>query len=245
MKYFGQSDIGIERKNNEDNYAIVKNKDKDLLVVVCDGVGGGNAGEVASFETVNYFTNEFKKSSKLDDYNTIIEYLNKHIDKINDIVYSLSTTTKEYKDMATTLTGFIKTKNHMISFNVGDSRVLIQNSNSKITSITTDHNYYNDLIRFNNVDVKTAKEHKYAKRITRAIGSVIPHTPEFNNIPLDVKNILVCTDGFYEFVSNIKIQEVISQIDTPIISKVDELIKLAIENESNDNITIVLVDMVN
>ena len=245
MKYFGQSDVGIKRKNNEDNYSIIKNNDKDILVIVCDGVGGGNAGEVASFETVNYFTNEFKKTSNLDDSNKIIEYLTYHINKINDIVFSLSTTTKEYSGMATTLTGFVITKNNIIAFNVGDSRVLIQGSNDKISVITKDHNYANELVRFNNVDEQEALKHEYANRITRAIGSVIPHTPEFYPIPKDIKNIIACTDGFYDFVSNSKIKKIISEKNKPIISKVNDLINLSINNNSNDNITLVLVEMEN
>ena len=244
MKYFGQSDVGIIRTNNEDNYATIRNNDNDLLVVVCDGVGGGNAGEIASFETVNYFTNEFEKSTNLNSYDKIIEYLSFHIDKINNIVFSLSTTTKEYSGMATTLTGILKTKDHIIAFNVGDSRVIIQNTNNRLETVTIDHNYGNELIRFNNVEEKTARNHPLAKRITRAIGSSIPHTPEFYQISLDVKSIIVCSDGFYEFVSLKDIQEEIS-INKSIITKVNNLINMSINNKSNDNITLVLIDLEN
>ena len=61
LDYSAISEIGLKREKNQDSYCAIKNKNGDLLLMVCDGIGGGKAGEVASGETVKYFIETFKE----------------------------------------------------------------------------------------------------------------------------------------------------------------------------------------
>ena len=70
LDYSAISEIGLKREKNQDSYCTIKNKNGDLLLMVCDGIGGGKAGEVASGETVKYFIETFKECGIDPDFYT-------------------------------------------------------------------------------------------------------------------------------------------------------------------------------
>ena len=241
MKYFSQTDIGHVRKKNEDHHAIIKNKDNDLLVVLCDGVGGSNAGDIASFETVKYFCEVFIESSNLSDRDRICDYLKYHIHAVNKEIFSLSTTSKSLKDMGTTLTGVLITNKYIIGYNLGDSRIYVVDKNNNLVLVSTDHNVKNDLIYNKNYSEEQANSHPKSTYITKAIGYQYDLQADFYEINNNIKSILICSDGLSDHVNTNIISHILMTNDS-ISLKVGKLINSALDVGGKDNITVVLLE---
>ena len=90
MKYFGISDIGLVRKINQDCFSITTNKAQDTLAIVCDGVGGGRSGDVASKAAASFLSNQFNNCEVFNDDQQIKEWLRKAITEVNEFVVALA-----------------------------------------------------------------------------------------------------------------------------------------------------------
>ena len=90
IKAFGASDIGLHRKQNQDSYLIVENEAKDLLAVVCDGIGGGLAGDVASHMAVAHMKERFIRKQSFHDDLDVKHWLKTIIQEANDLIFMQS-----------------------------------------------------------------------------------------------------------------------------------------------------------
>ena len=102
MKCFGATDTGLVRANNQDSYVIASNEVGDVFALVCDGIGGGNSGDVASQTAIQYFSEVFSANKGFKDEEEALTWLRYQIRKANDTVFTLSTTRREYQGMGTT-----------------------------------------------------------------------------------------------------------------------------------------------
>lgn len=239
MKIFGQSDKGNIRENNEDYYTIARNLDDDIMIIVCDGVGGSSNGELASYKTGITLSDVFSKTCSMN-FNDLTNFLKRNIEEINKLIHSYKLELK-VPSIGTTLTGIIITKRFSIVFNVGDSRVYTF-SNNEIKQITYDHNVMCDLIRYNGLSYSEASEHEKAYHITRAIGPFDEIEPEFTYLENNFDYVLLCTDGLTNVVSDKDINKEI-QSNKTVTKKIDALINQALFKGGYDNITAVLVKM--
>ena len=146
LDYSAVSEIGLKREKNQDSYCTIKNKNGDLLLMVCDGIGGGKAGEVASGETVKYFIETFKECDKFNSLQDAKAFMRFHISKANEEVYRLSCRYKEFFGMGTTLTALLITDKGVLSCNVGDSRIYGY-ADGKSFRLTVDHTLVNEMIQ--------------------------------------------------------------------------------------------------
>lgn len=185
------TDVGNFRKINEDYVGYYIDETKEIYVVA-DGMGGHNAGEVASELAVNTVIEYLKNIEEID-----IEWqLTKAIKKANENIFELSHTKKEYEGMGTTITvAFIK-KGKMVVGNVGDSSCYIIDKDDKILKVTKDHSLVQQLVDNGTITEEEALIHPNKNVITRALGTsdlVIVDT-----FVLDLKEIkktILCTDG--------------------------------------------------
>ena len=237
MKSYGITDIGLSRKYNQD-YTLECDEpigNLENLYVVCDGLGGHNAGEYASSTAAENFFDfvEFSESK------TPLSIFKEAVLKTNRIVYDAGQE-PAYQGMASTLVGVTVAGNIAYVVNVGDSRAYVIGPN-EITQITWDHSYVAELVREGQITKDEARFHKKNNVITRAIGAEISVKPDFFQVVLEEDEILlVCTDGLYNMVSDMTIKSVVNSHNT-LKAKAQRLIDLANEAGGKDNIAVVLI----
>ncbi len=144
MYIAGKSDIGLVRSTNQDNYLIVKNKDNDVLALVCDGIGGSKAGDVASLSVIKFVGHAFSNTEAFSSAVSAKLYLEKVIRLANDDLFAKTLESEEYSGMGTTLVGALFLSEHTLVVNVGDSRAYTLKDN-ELRQVTTDHSLVNDL----------------------------------------------------------------------------------------------------
>ena len=237
MKSYGITDIGLARKYNQD-YTLECDEpigNLDNLYVVCDGLGGHNAGEYASSTAAENFFDfvEFSQSRMP------LSIFKDAVIKTNRVVYEAGQE-PAYQGMATTLVAITVTDNMAYVVNVGDSRAYVIGPDD-ITQITWDHSYVAELIREGQITRDEARFHKKNNVITRAIGAEMSVSPDFFQVELeDDELLMICTDGLYNMVSDMTIRSVVTSRNT-LKAKCHRLVDLANEAGGKDNIAVVLI----
>lgn len=234
-----KSDKGKKRCNNEDACYVMPQKN---LYIVADGVGGSNAGEVASrlavTETANYFLDNQTDNFASDD--DVREFFEKCVEHVNEVICEKSKITSENKGMATTLIIAFAYKNNMYIANIGDSRAYLCNEGT-ITQVTEDHTYVNGLVKAGLISKKEAEHHEDKNMITRAVGT--GEGVEADMFKVEIKTgdiLLICTDGLYGEVDDRTIIQILEQ-DKEMSDVAKDLVNQANENGGRDNITVVCI----
>ena len=239
MEYFGLTDIGLYRDKNEDSYMAITNEYGDLLVLICDGIGGANAGEVASSEIIKYFSEIYPSSGPFSDLIMAKEYIIHHMAIANRKVFDLSLENDEYKGMGTTVTGILYTSHGVLSINVGDSRVY-GFADKKLFRLTTDHTLVNEMLLNGQISFEESFNHPKKHFLVRAIGV-------WDSVDVDVHKVknmdyyLACTDGLHGYVEADDLVKIIYRDDLSVKEKARKLMDLALLKGGYDNITLVLV----
>jgi protein phosphatase len=248
--YAAKTHPGQKRDNNEDNLLILPDQG---LFLVADGMGGHNAGEVASAMAVETVTREAANlpalgakvswwrrlfGSPKSNFNPV-EWLHGTIVRANERIYREAQGSAQRKGMGTTLALILKREQALLTAHVGDSRVY-RIRNGKITQLTQDHSLAQELVR---QGVMTEEEALYSAPsnvLTRALGvrekvaeDIIYHSVE----PGDL--FLLCSDGLYNMVDEDDMVHVIKG-DGGLEDKAEKLIQQANAAGGVDNITVVL-----
>lgn len=233
MDYGYKTDIGMVREVNEDRYLYV-NEEEYTLLAVADGMGGHNAGDVASSMLIDEI---LKYNLKCDFLNDTEINIRKCIEMANEKIYRYAIEKPGCHGMGTTVTLAVIKGDKVYFANVGDSRGYILNESLK--KITIDHSYVEELVMKGEITEDEAKKHPNRNQITRAIGTN-------NSVKIDIftvdKNrddiILLCTDGFVNMLSEKEIEDVIKTSEK-LQEAVDKLVDMANDNGGCDNITVV------
>jgi serine/threonine protein phosphatase PrpC len=232
------SDVGCVRTNNEDAYGY----DPELgIFVICDGMGGMAAGEVASATAAATLVNTFSESSGTEL--PVSTRLQQAVHTANRIVWELGQL-PEHKGMGTTTVTAALDGFKLVIANVGDSRAyLVQNGHE--TQITVDHSYINELIRNGTLtpeNAHLADLHGYESVITRAIGVADTVEPDYYAIDLTPgTQIVLATDGLTRYLQQGELAAILQA--TPFESVCANLIDLAKRRGGHDNITCVLLQV--
>ncbi len=230
------SDVGCVRTNNEDAYGY----DSELgIFVICDGMGGMAAGEVASSNSVSALVHTFAESAGTDL--SISTRLQQAVHTANSTVWDMGQQ-PEHKGMGTTAVAAAIDGQKLIIANVGDSRAYAV-QNGLATQITVDHSYINELIRNGTLtreNAHLADLHGYESVITRAIGVSETVEPDYYAIDLTPgTQILLATDGLTRYLNGDEIATILQA--TPFESTCANLIDLAKRRGGHDNITCLLM----
>lgn len=234
------SDIGSVREKNED--ALFVSGDRDLpLYIVADGMGGHNAGEIASQMAVDIIREEFQLNKKnLNSPRKIRKQIKTALEKANEDIYKKSLNELDCDGMGTTiLLGYYFDKRFYIG-HVGDSRAYLLVDES-LNQITEDHTLVNELIKKGSITESQALSHPQRNAITRALGTAIDIDIDTYEVDFNRDNILVlCSDGLYNMVDeSIIFQTLKETIDLE--DRVSSLVQMANENGGKDNITIIAI----
>lgn len=242
MNYFGITDIGLVRQKNQDSYITVHNENHDLLILVCDGIGGNRAGEIASSEIVKYFARMFPLNKGFKDSEEAITYLKYHVRMASNHVYDLSKINKDYEGMGTTITGILISSIGNYVINAGDSRVYGIASND-LFQLTKDHTLVNELIERRLISLEESKTHPKRHYITRFLGVYEDSVPEVYRVSNLNEYYLICSDGLHGYVDNDIIKKILLDNNMSLGTKANLLVDKAKQAGGYDNITLVIVDM--
>lgn len=259
-----KTDVGLVRTNNEDNFQAasdlsngrmnwVNNEvcslgDKGALLVVADGMGGMNAGEVASelaIETVReYFAPENLTSEVLATRFTIEKYMNEVIVAADARIKSAAKNNPETRGMGTTIViGWILDGKLYVSW-CGDSRAYIYNPEAGLHQISKDHSYVQSLVDKGSISREDAFDFPDSNIITRCLSDGSSKAkPESLLRPYDLCDgdiVLLCTDGLCGMIRDNEIEDEIRGCENDMDTLVDNLIQAACNAEGSDNITICL-----
>lgn len=243
MRYYGITDKGLVRKNNQDNYIIITNKNNDLLALVCDGIGGGRAGDVASKMAIEYFSYVFSENTGFIDLEAAKNWLRYHVTKCNSNIYLKSSTTNVYRGMGTTLTGILVSSIGKVVINIGDSRVYCVDENLDFRLLTEDHTVVNEMVRRGELSLEKAKNHPKKNMLTNALGvwsSVrcdLDYKDEYYN------SILICSDGLSSYVNHDVINKIMLDDELSTVLKARKLLNTALKVGGYDNITIIIIEL--
>lgn len=232
LEIFYATDLGMVRKLNEDSLLAT-----DKVLLVADGLGGHNAGEVASGLLVDVFR-RWSDSGKPSTGKNIKDVLRALVSEANSTIYKMATADDSaFGGMGTTVTAALPVGDKLIVANVGDSRAYrIRRGN--IEQLTEDHSYVADMVSRGRLTEQEAKSHPQRSVLTKAIGTEPEIEPDISVIDLrrdDV--ILLCSDGLYTMVDEREIGRVVNEL--PLSEAVERLVSAAKEHGGYDNITIV------
>ena len=249
-EYYGLTDIGRVRQQNEDNFLADSNLG---LFVVCDGMGGHAAGEVASKIAVQTFHNEIWKEQALikrylDDNESankldILNLMTLAVNRASSAVHSESLQNENCRGMGTTLVAILVAGTEAFILNVGDSRAYFLRDES-LEQLTTDHTVYNELVSNGQMAQSHAEALGLSNSITRAVGTFQHAKPETLVVDLmDNDRFLLCSDGLSHYFE--EDAELLGEIlATPSLEhSVQTLINSANEAGGGDNITAIAISI--
>lgn len=242
MKFFGITDKGLIRQVNQDRYVIATNLNKDTLIVVCDGIGGGNAGDVASEVAIRYFSEIFSENRGFNHINQAKQYLDYHIQSCNETIYTHALSNPSFKGMGTTLVGVLITPDFKLAFNVGDSRIY-KMIHKTMFQVSNDHNYKNELLSTGKVSEEEAISHPKSHYLTRALGITLGVHADFFTIEDHPDYLLISSDGLHGYVDEKRIENIINDDNLLLSHKVNKLVDASFDCGGLDNITLVLVQL--
>lgn len=238
VSVYSISDIGLIRQNNEDSWKLLEDAQ---FFVLADGMGGHQAGEVASKETVERLCVLFQE--RFDPSNTNLAHAEKCIKEIiqevNTEIYQMSRENLELRGMGTTLCCILVHPEGLIYGHVGDSRIY-RFRHGELEQLTQDHSLLRELIDLGQISEQQAGDFLYKNIITKAIGTEAYVEPTIAHSALEGGDmILMCTDGLSDLVSFEEIQDVMAKTSEGNI--VQLLVKKAKQRGGYDNITVILV----
>lgn len=253
VSFSALTDVGRKREENEDNFLV----DESLGVyVVCDGMGGHAAGEIASALAVRTFHEEIKKEKDLlEDYaagktgadrvskRDITNMLEFAVNRASARVHAEATKDVKKRGMGTTLVAVVICGQTGFVTYVGDSRLYLLR-NGLLEQVTEDHNVFNELIKRKKMSREKVEKLAQKNAITRAVG-VYEHA-EPDSIVLDLiagDRILLCSDGLYQYFEDDLDDLSERMANESLDSAMKEFIKGANEGGGSDNITGVLINV--
>ena len=238
MNAYGNTDVGRARKINQDYYYVSTKPIGNLpnVFIVADGMGGHNAGDVASREAIKWVIDTLHNGKGKDVISAMGEAINVANEQLND----LSAREPDLHGMGTTLVMATICNDTAYIANIGDSRLYLIDDG--IRQITRDHSFVEEMVSLGKIAKEDARRHERKNVLTRALGVEKRIMADFFEIKFEKgSRILMCSDGLTNMVEDEEIRKIVSG-EEHIQSAVDTLIKVANENGGMDNITSVLIE---
>ncbi|MGQ0641684.1 MAG: Stp1/IreP family PP2C-type Ser/Thr phosphatase [Gemmatimonadaceae bacterium] len=239
-----ESDVGCVREVNEDSIRVIRPTEpselarRGILVVVADGMGGHNAGEIASRLAVEVVVQRYAEDTKDPG-----RALGRAIEQANRVIVEAAAKDSRYKGMGTTCTALLLRGGLAYCSHVGDSRLYLLRSND-IFLMTEDHSAVMDLVKQGTITQDEARHHPEKNVIIRALGG----RPEVEvaswEKPLAVRTgdaFLLCSDGLYDLVEDDELRDVLRGELPQVACK--RLVELARQRGGPDNITVGIIAM--
>lgn len=228
------TDRGRKRPANEDAFGYSV---EHGVYIVCDGMGGAAAGEVASALAVDEV---MRVLTGRDEAHTLLDEAENAIATANAAIYQRAQHNRNLSGMGTTLVGLLTEDHHGYMVNVGDSRGY-RLRNSRLEQITIDHSLVEEQVRMGRMDRLEAERSPFKNVITRALGTQSSVTPDIFELATEPGDLyLLCSDGLTRELSDAQL-ETLMKHDPPLPEMCARLIEAANGAGGHDNITCLLV----
>ena len=263
FKLGAQTNVGCVRTNNEDNFVVSADLNagewllprdchtvftlgnKGAMLVVADGMGGLEAGEIASRIAVDTMK-EFFSAEIVKAASTIRKYMYEAVVAADNAIKRKSREEKSVKSMGTTLVAAWLFDGYANIIWCGDSRGYLFNPVSGLAQVTKDHSYVQELVDSGRLLPEYAFDHPDNNIITRSLGNPQKAAnPDFVRLPLqEGEVILLCTDGLNSMLRDEEIEAVMQETLNEIDTCTKALIQGALDLGGHDNVTVVLCQIV-
>lgn len=241
VKAYAKSDIGKARDTNQDSFYITDDQFSNIkLYILADGMGGCNAGEIASKLAIScsrsYIENNIKDTPK--DKENLIQLIGSSVEYANMVVYEKSRENKEFEGMGTTLEVCLIYNSRAYIAHIGDSRIF-RIRKGMIRQLTQDHSYVQTLVKEGTITKEEAKHHPKKNMLTKALGCNAFVEPDVMVRGFQKEDTLViCSDGLTNMVSQ---EEILNLVINNFETAPKELVDLANQNGGVDNITVITI----
>lgn len=242
MKFFGLTDIGKVRKENQDAWRSYLSADgSECAAVVCDGMGGAQAGSVASGIAADTFIQHVRACLEQTVRPAPDEMVRDAASYANLRVYDKAFTSPECRGMGTTLVGALVLGTAAAVVNVGDSRAYHLDKSGKLSRVTRDHSLVEEMVDKGRLTPEEARSHPRRNIITRAMGIEPDVCCDVFLLKLAPgESLLLCTDGLTNQMHEAEIERVLRRDGEP-EERCGELVKRTLERGAPDNVTAVLL----
>ncbi len=231
-----KTDIGLVRASNEDKALSLIDADGNVLLVVCDGMGGYMKGDFASKIAQDILISGFNSKKKWLFPFQVSNWVSKIIKSINYSVYTEATDSDNFKGMGTTLVMAIFFKDNIYIANIGDSRCYMLQED-KVEQLTRDQTYVEYLLSHNKISADEKLTSKDRHALMNFIGKNKVVDYEYKVVKNERKTILLCSDGLYNNASDKQIFSALNS-DERLDQKISTLIGIAKANGGTDNIAV-------
>jgi protein phosphatase len=247
LQIVSETDVGMVRSRNEDSVAIDGSRG---LVILADGMGGHNAGEVASGMAIAVIMTEMRnaldqhvhfKVDPLTGQSEAQKLLRDHIGKANTAIYQTSQSQPHYAGMGTTLVVALFHDNKITVAHIGDSR-LYRLRGEELEQMTKDHSLLQEQIDGGLITPEQVRESAHKNIVLRALGvdtAVESEIHDHATLPSDI--YLLCSDGLSDMVSDEDIGLALRTHGTNLKLCSQRLVQMANDNGGRDNVSIILV----
>jgi protein phosphatase len=245
IKVVVKTDLGNVRTNNEDAGSFFKVADENIirekgyLLLVADGMGGHNAGEVASKMAVEIIHEEYFKPGGESSKEKL---LSKAFNAANKKIFDLASANESYKGMGTTCTALVVIGKTIYYAHAGDSRAYLY-KNKAITRLTEDHTYVQQLVKNGDITAAEANTHPQRNILTNAMGTkpaLRVDTGAAATTFDEGDRLLLCSDGLYDYLNDDELATALRY--ESLQNAADYLVAEAKRRGGKDNITVVLAE---
>lgn len=241
MEFYFQSDQGKRRRSNQDYANVFTNQAGKELALLADGMGGHQAGDIASQLTVEEIGNDWKLG-EITSSEEAVKWLIQKIQHENKHIYEKGQADEALGGMGTTLEAVAILEGKLTLAHVGDSRIYVLRED-RLLLLTEDHSLVHELVKSGEITEEMAAVHPRKNIITRSVG--MPGTLEvdvaIHNI-CQTDRILMCSDGLTNMVSVEEITKILTQNASLEVAS-QALIDAANNQGGTDNITVLLIDL--
>ena len=242
MKYYGITDRGLVRKNNQDSYVIATSRSGDLFAIVADGIGGNLGGDIASRMAVSHFSKVFSECEGFTSESQVKDWIARQVDTANSLIYEYGVKRPGLKGMGTTLCGALITKTGIFIVNIGDSRAYTWTPTQTLHQITMDHTLVNDMLMHGQLTPEEAANFPRRNVLTNALGVWETVRSDIDVHHEKISGILLCSDGLHGYVDEERISSIVLSKEMDPTQRSRRLLKAALDAGGYDNVTIVLID---
>jgi len=247
LEIASHTDPGMVRSHNEDSIASIAEKG---LVVLADGMGGYNAGEVASGMATTVITTELRQllednepheADPKSGQKAALKMLQEQVTKANTSIYQASQSQPQYAGMGTTLVVALFYDNKVMVAHIGDSR-MYRMRGDEFSQVTKDHSLLQEQMDAGMLTKEQAKHSANKNLVTRALGidpAVEAEIHEYDTQPGDI--YLLCSDGLSDMVSDDDVGMALQALGANLNLATQQLVQMANDNGGRDNISVILI----
>lgn len=237
FSYAARSNLGLGTKSRNEDSAYAGPE----LLVLCDGMGGHAAGDVASSLVVGELVHLDGESHGADD---ALDVLEQAIAEANARLAEVSEESRETDGMGTTCIAMLRSGSKLAVANIGDSRAYLRRA-TRVTQITKDHSFVQKLLDEGRISPEEAQHHPQRSMIMRVLTGREDDRPDLSMRELrEGDRIMICSDGLTDYVAEDTVTDLLRADDLSAGQCAEKLIELALKASTRDNVTVIVADVV-